>query len=277
MKLSADMRYPHPVLSEYTDDYVSSEFKCGIEQHATKAGELRIVAHLEISNSTIKTLIASQRAAVGYFVICRPTFYNVLKQVPLGESERFLDLSQLFGLVQVRPVVWTLGKIEGFSDPMFNREFGAPLTVPKGVVIALGPEFRFSVDRQKFKPFDTIFELARSDTTPAGFVEVDPDEERVTLRAEDKTFTRISSMRNVSAGRTVLLNAIYLPAIMEVIAQIQNKNSGFESRKWYRVFKAKCDDLGIRLQDENSSPFGIAQRLLRRPLEKVMDVVERLQ
>jgi hypothetical protein len=42
---------------------------------------------------------------------------------------------------------------------------------------------------------------------------------------------------------------------------------------WYRVFKAKCDDLGINPADRNGSPLSIAQKLLRAPIKKSIAVV----
>ena len=49
-----------------------------------------------------------------------------------------------------------------------------------------------------------------------------------------------------------------------------------EGNKWYRVFAAKCDDLGIDPADEKNSPLDIAQKLLRQPINKVISVVENL-
>ncbi len=78
------------------------------------------------------------------------------------------------------------------------------------------------------------------------------------------------------AGKSLLLNAVYMPAVMEVVARLQGGNSGFESRKWYRGFRAKCDDLGINPADDTRSPLSVAQKLLREPLKKVIAVAENL-
>ena len=276
MKLDENMRYPHPVLSQYSSDYVSGEFSCAFEQSITTGAELKIASHLQITNKVLIDLIVSQKAETGYFVVCRRTYFNQLQQAPLGNAEKFLDVSQLFGTVILRPVVYTLAPIENFSSPLFDKEFGASVSVAKGSVIALGPEFRFSMDQKKYKPFDSIFELARNDNVTPGTVEVDPDQDRITILAEIKTYKSIAGIRNMPAVRGILLNAVYMPAVMDVISRLQTGDSGLESRKWYRVFKAKCDDLAINPADPSKSPLSLAQTLLRQPLQKSINLVEKL-
>src|SRR5690606_22687190 len=105
-------------------------------------------------------LIEEQKAAIGYFIVCRRTYFNALVEAALGKSEHFVDASKLFGTVLIRPVIWTLTPVSGFSSPLFDSEFGLSVDVAKGSIIALGPEFRFSMDRKKYKPFDSIFQLS---------------------------------------------------------------------------------------------------------------------
>ena len=78
MKLNESMRYPHPVLSEFSSDYVTGEFRCEFVQQMTAEGELKLTANLALDSKELKTLVDSQRAAIGYFVVCRRTYFNLL-------------------------------------------------------------------------------------------------------------------------------------------------------------------------------------------------------
>jgi hypothetical protein len=274
MKLNERMRYPHPVLSEYSADYVLSEFLCSFEQNLTPKNEVKIAAELQLRNAALQDLIETRKAAAGYFVVCRRTYYNYLQEVPIGKSEKFFDASRLYGTILIRPVIWTLAVIKDFHSPIFDREFGEKISIARGSVIALGPEFRFSMDRKKYKPFDSIFELGQDSTVTANTVAVDPDQDRITILAEPKTFASIVAMRGPQAGRSILLNAVYLPAIMDVISRLQTGDRGLESKKWYRIFRAKCDDLAIDPKDPNRSPLELAQKLLKEPLKKAIAVAE---
>lgn len=274
MKLNHHMRYPHPVLSEHSGDYVNGEFVCAFEQNLTAGGELRLVANLQIANDALTELITGQSASAGYFLVCRRTYFNHLQEAPLGRSEKFFDATCLFGSVTIRPVVWTLRKIDGLTSPLINPEFGKSVTVGKGAIIALGPEFRFSMDQKKYKPFDSIFELALSETVADNTVAVDHDQDRITILARDETYKSIAAIRDMNRGKDMILNTIYLPAVIEVISRLQTGGINVESRKWYRVFKGKCDDLGINPADPNVSPLALAQQLLRGPLRKTISLME---
>ncbi|MBU0727043.1 MAG: hypothetical protein KJ904_00095 [Alphaproteobacteria bacterium] len=274
MKLDDYMRYPHPVLSELSGDYTTGEFVCGFEQNLTPEGELRLVADLRIDSDELVDLIQTQAAAPGYFVVCRRTYFNHLQAASLGRSEKFFDASKLFGAVTIRPVVYTLSKVEGYTSPLINVEFGAASTIGKGAIIALGPEFRFSMDQKKYKPFDSIFELARNEEVPLNTFRVDHDQDRITILAREETYNSISSIRDMNQGKDVVMNTVYLPAVVEVISRLQTGGMSVEGRKWYRIFKAKCDDLGANPVDPDVSPLDLAQQLLRRPFVKTIALME---
>jgi hypothetical protein len=272
MKLNENMRYPHPVLSEFSSDYVTGEFKCAFVQQITGEGELKLTADLSLVSAELLKLIENQEAAAGYFVVCRRTYFNFLQTVPLGHSERFLNASKLFGTVTLRPAIWTLSPVRNFSSPLIHKEFGTSVNLPKGSVIALGPEFRFSIDKRKFKPFESIFELAVDHGLEPGVVQVDPMRDRITITAEPKTYKDLADMRNMGKARDILLGSVYMPAVMDVLALLQSGETGMAGKNWYRIFKAKCDDLGIDPANPKASPLTIAQKLLRAPLKKTIAV-----
>jgi hypothetical protein len=276
MKLNESMRYPHPVLSTFSSDYVTGEFRCSFVQQMTGDGELKLISELTLDSKDLHILIDNQQAATGYFVVCRPTYFNALQPAPLGRSEKYFDGSRLFGTVTIRPIVWTLATVRNFSSPLFHKEFGASVDLPRGSVIALGPEFRFSIDKKKFKPFESIFELSIGDGIEPGTVKVDPFRERITILAEAKTHKDLADMRNTLAGRDILLSSVYMPAVMEVLSLLQSGDTSATGMNWYRVFRAKCDDLGINPADRNGSPLSIAQTLLRAPLKKPIALIVRM-
>jgi DNA (cytosine-5)-methyltransferase 1 len=104
-------------------------------------------------------------------------------------------------------------------------------------------------------------------------IRADPMRDRITILAEPKTFKDLAGMRNMPAGRDILLSAVYLPAVMDVLALLQSGETSPTSKSWYRVFKAKCDDLAIDPAAPDQSPLAIAQKLLRAPLKKSIAVV----
>ena len=274
MKLNERMRYPHPVLSEFSSDYTTGEFSASFSHQVTDDDQLKITSNLFIDCDELKVLIENQKASAGYFVVCRPTYFNHLQPIPLGESEKFFELSRLYGAVSLRPFIWTLEDVENYSSPLIDAEFGKGIVITKGAVIAMGPEFQFSIDQQKFKPFETIFDLAQNEDIKPGMIKVDPEGDKITILAEPGTYDSIANMRNIFQGRTILLNAVYMPAVMEIVSRLQIDGPSLERGHWYRVFKAKCDDMGIDPSNAAFSPLEVAQELLREPLRATIKVME---
>lgn len=274
MKLNDKMRYPYPVLSEYSDDYVSSKFHADFAQCMTKDDYIKIDSNILLDNEDLKSLVFEQKASVGFFLICRRTYFNYLQKASLGKCESYFKKTQFFGEVKIRPLVWTLADIVDFDSELINKEFGGAVTISKGSVIAMGPEFSFSVDQNKYKPFDSIFELSQNESLAEGEFEVDPERERITILATKKTCDSFFKMRNTETGRDLLIGTVYMPVVIEVISRIQ-LGDDMQNYKWFRVFKGKCDDLGINLFDTSQSCIKIAQKLLKYPFNNVFNAVRK--
>ena len=274
MKLNERMRFPHPVLSKLSSDYREGEISAGFSHQQADGNQLKIRSTIEIDNTEISMLVSDQRAALGYFLVCRRTFFNYLQAAPMGISEKYFDLSLLHGLVTIRPVVWASKEITDFTSPMVDKEYGTNIRFEKGSIISMGPEFRFSVDPRKFKPFETIFSLAIDDSVPPGMIEVDVDQDKISILAEKETYTSISNMRNTDVARSVMLSSVFMPVIVNIVARVQSGDTSLKAKRWYQVFEAKCDDLGIQPDDESASPLIVAQQLLKAPLKDTAKALE---
>jgi hypothetical protein len=61
----------------------------------------------------------------------------------------------------------------------------------------------------------------------------------------------------------LLLNGVYLPAVMEVLRNLASERQLYEQRRWYRPFVARCEHLSIDVGDP--SLLEDAQKLLSDP------------
>ena len=275
MKLNARMRFPHPVLNEHSSDYNTGKFSASFSKEVTDDDQLKITSDLSTDCDELTALIEHQKASAGYFVVCRRTYFNRLQPIQLGKSEKSIDISRLFGRVSFRPVIWTIEDVKYYSSPLINEEFGKDIFIKKGAILAMGPESSFSLDPQKFKPFETIFKLDKRKDLEPGEIRVDPEGDKISIAAEPGTYNSIADMRNEPTGRTILITGVYMPAIMDIVSRLQTDGAEiFESYRWYRVFKAKCDDLSINPSDKASLPLEIAQKLLRRPFREAMKLIQ---
>lgn len=277
MKISNSSRFPHPVLADFLADYSTGEINCEFAQHLTKADELSITADIQVTEPHLVRLLDRGDASVGFFIVCRRTFFNALRPAALGSTDHHFGATTFFGTVELRPLMWATSEVVQLPADAVHPEFGDNPNASIGAVLAIGPEFQFSVDQRRFRPFESIFSLQRVESVRPGCIEVETESDMISIGAESNTYDSIVAMRGIPAGRDILLGAVYLPAVMDVVAAIQANASSFSSCAWYSVFRAKCDELGIDPSDLNRTPLEIAQRLLKEPIRRTIAAIERDQ
>lgn len=267
MKLSDDMLFGHPVLSPISDDYregaFDAEFTVSLEEHDI----LTIGASITLNCPELDQLVEEGAAGCGFYLICRQTYQNRLIEMGPGKSTQSFNASHFFGTLQLRPVIWSREARTGWHSDFLHPEYGGSVDLPAAALLAVGAEQRFSIDRERLKPFESIFSLAATDTLRPGEVSVGPDNDKIVIGVHPDTKMSIDLIRNDSRGRTVLLNAIYLPAVMQVLSDMAGKEANYEERAWYRVFMAKCAQCGF--DPANTVPLEHAQRLLDYPFKRI--------
>lgn len=133
----------------------------------------------------------------------------------------------------------------------------------KGALIAAAEEQIINVGREKLAPIETIFDLTLSTDVPEHEFRVDLDQQRIAISVGTQAHEDISGMRNNLQGKSVLLSAVYLPALMAVLEALQDGDATHEGKRWYNVLTAKTSALGIDLTA--CEPLLAAQQLLKAP------------
>ena len=273
MKISTDMLFAHPVLSSKSTDFRDALFDADFEFTMTD-NNLDIVASLTLKCPDLNSLLGSGGAGSGFFLICPSTYTNRLIEMAPGHKEHRFNASDFFGTVRLRPVVWSKEERKQWRSEYLNPEYGGSADFPAAALLAVGDEQPFSVDRERLRPFESIFRLAALDQLPPGEIAVDTDADKIIIQVHSQTKESIEGIRNNRVGRSILLNAVYLPAVMQVLNDIASDRSHCENRQWFRVFEAKSVARGIDL--DRPEFLRDAQRLLDLPFRAVEAEKERL-
>ncbi len=273
MRLSEDTRFPHPVLGLETGDFTAGAFEVEfmlVEDR--KSGALTLQHEIALTEPEIRQLVETERAATSCFVRCADTFFAELRSMSWPQGRSDFAAGKLLNRVTLRPIVWLLEDLSDWDTGTINPEFSPPVSLERGDIIAVGAEHVISVGQAKLKPIESIFELDRSPDVPEGTLQVDPDRDRITILAGPGTYETISLLREQERGRPVVMNAVYLPAVMEVLDALRSSEGGYEGRRWYQTFSAKCDANGID-PSAGSSILDSAQKLLKGPAGLLSDLV----
>jgi len=269
MKINEETRFPHPVLSEDTGDYRSGEF--AIELTAVEVpgrAEVSLDYCVVLSEPSVRKLVSEDDAGVGVYVMCRDTYYSRLVPLGLADSRFTFEPGALVGRVTVRPLIWARKHIAGFSVANCHPEFGEEFVdFDAGDVLALGDEAVLSVGREKLTQIESIFALAKSVALPDDTLSVDLDCDKIRILAAPNIYDTVNTLRGLGAGRPIILNGVYLPAVMQVLDSLSAGASSYESRRWYRVFSAKCDHFSI--STDSPELWRDSQKLLAAPFGEI--------
>lgn len=272
MRITEHSRFAHPVLAPNSGDFASGAFDLTIvADEKPTTGALSIEHEVLLTEPSIRQLVESGKAAVGIFVRCDDTYYRELRRVswPRGRTD-FLP-GTLLNRVIMRPLIWLEEDLGAWNPEGVHREFEPPMSLRSADVIAVGTEYILSVGQSKLAALESIFELSLS-AEPIEGIRVDPDADRIQIMVGPGLFQTISLLREQQSGLSVLLNGVYLPAVMEVLDLIRTGAADFSERRWHQAFTAKCDAKGINPSDPQSL-IESAQHLLEHPCKQLSQLL----
>lgn len=269
MKIDLNSHFPHPVLCDANDDFLSGSFDLQIaEVREVGDGTVELDFVISLASSDVQVLIEGGSVRVGAFIRCQDTFYSDLRAADGSSGTWSFDQGALYGRVEVKPAIWLTQRVENWQAKSLNPEFGRAVSIRASEIIGLADDIIFSIGQDKLRKFESIFELVPTDDIPKGRLKVDLLADSIRILAPVDLFQSIEQLRGTKGGKPVLLSAVYMPVVMEVLESIRGQgNSGYEDRPWYRVFSSKCEHLGIDIA--HAPLFETAQRLLGSPIDKL--------
>lgn len=274
MKLSDRSRFPHPVLWSASGDYIGGHFHVDFEgQESLSTGAVKLTYSSTLEQPAVSRLLASGSAAAGVFVSCLETYYDRLLPINLPSGRLEIAAGLLKGRVVLRPVIWSTAEIALEDSASIHPEFGSDaITLSKGSLIAIADEAVIEVGREKLARIESIFALARNDEVPVNQFALVLDNEKVEICAAQNTYEKIYRLRATGVSQAILLNSVYLPAVMNVLACLQGAENQYEGKRWHSIFTAKLRHLEINVESDDL--LEAAQRLLSSPFSAIPDELD---
>jgi len=274
MKIDSNSRFPHPVLSQDTGDYSSGAFEVDVSViEKLRASQVTIEYSVMLTEPSLLAAVSDGRAGVGLFVTCPDTYFNDLIALALEPNQFSFEPGSLMGRVAMRPMVWARTNLEDFSLSNCHPEFGTgAMHVKSGSVLALDDVLTINIGREKLAQVETIFSIVEAVKLDPDSFALQLDSEKIQILVASNIYQKVNTLRKMTVGGPVVFNSIYLPAVMEVLSNLKDGAGGNEGRRWHRVFTAKCEHLGIKL--DGNDLWQNAQKLLRNPFSQINNCVE---
>lgn len=274
MKIKESTSYPHPVLAPWSDDIASASFDTRIVFKLDEAeSQVTIRCDVTLDHPDIRSLIETGSATFGCFIKCQETGLRRLQSFGFPSGSQQFASGVLLGRVQLRPVVWSTRQIADYEPVGAHVEFAGSMNVDAGQILALDDEQMIEVTRPPLPPLESIFKIESSDDVPAGEFEIDTADDRITVLMPNATYQLVQDLRNADEStRAALMNALYVPIIMEVLDQLRDGEDQFEQYRWLHPFRARCELAEVDLS--KPSLLNDAQKLLQQPFASLSQLID---
>ena len=125
MRISHRTRFPHPVLSEETNDYTDGKFSVELRVSESRTtGKVTVEYKTALAEAAVEGLLKNEQAMLGLFIVCRRTYYNELHEIDNGSGRIEFSKGELRDNVVFRPVLCAAQDIDNFSTQNLHEEFG---------------------------------------------------------------------------------------------------------------------------------------------------------
>lgn len=256
-----------------TGDYKEGSFSIEFSVvEGADSGKVRFNYQVQLDEPGLANLRGKMISAV-VFLICKDTFTDKLFILD-GDAESFeVDEANLRGKIELLPLLVARNAINNFESQNLHDEFAKQTwAFSEADVLAIGARSIFSIGHEKLAPIASIFKLAINESIENDIVIVDIESETIEIHVNEQTMRLIENMRAQSRYRSLVLNSIYLPAVMDVLSKLSTDAERLSDKGWYKPFMARCDVMGIDVS--NINPLKDAQMLLNKPIRKLEKILE---
>jgi hypothetical protein len=261
------MNFPHPVLADWRDDYNEGSFSADVAYQEDKNRDrISIACDISLANTELEHLLSEGKAAVGIFALCVTTGLRDLIPLKIGHSTYTFAPGSLLGTVILRALIWSVEPIANWQPKQIHSEFPETFDLGRGQILAMGEELRIDIGNLPLPNLETIFSIEVRDDLEKGDFEVNLDNPKITILAGRETYDLVETLRKDSKLGPVVMNAVYVPVIMQVLSVLRSEKgtAQYEGKRWVKPFEERCEKLEVTF-DDDSPLISDACKLLAMP------------
>jgi len=280
--MKIDKRYfPHPVLSEFSNDYVGSyfdaELKCTPDQSS-----FNFSVSFQLKDEGLKKLIDSGDAWYLIHLECAKTNWRIAKKTTDEYLEFSVPAGDIHYKVEGYAMIVASNDIEGYSNKNFHKDFErASFFIKKGDILAVGSRIVVNIEKEPVKNIESIFQVTKSNENDALPMTFDYEGNKIVLILSPENYSRYNLLRRDQRLQPVFHSLLVVPALCTVIEDIKAKHQeddldSLSNYAWFRSIDKKLSEIGKDIEDPNSldPTFETVQELIGFPLTKAFQALE---
>lgn len=233
------IEYPHPVLNEYTQDYLNSRFAIDVLSHTDNGSEIIIELECQIEcDGLIQTVAAGDAKAIIRLTCYRTSLREMYDLNPSGSTVIHIAKKNVTDSIDLQAMVVATRELNKFRLREFNSDyFGSfEFKIRKGDVLANEPGIKIKLNTMLEKNMAGIVQVRgdlNSTDMSVHFAEI--TEERpdltdyivITLPDMDyKNYARMMTKKHLKNGVERFVQAsVILPAITEAVGKLRTEET----------------------------------------------------
>lgn len=258
----------HPVLRELTHDFVDgSSFSVEVIPvlHQEKNDEYLCVDYkVNLNSPGIQEQIEAGKSQIFLDLYSKETITRILSPLISKEGRIEFKSGQLLGVLEVQAAVIATESIKDYKPSGINKEYGdSKFHVFPGSMLAIGEKLLIPLSFKRIK-LESLIRVQLSKDLHPDVYELNLDSNFITILMGESFHALWDIMRSDNAVKPYLAISIYKDTFVEALSLI-NKTDDVEELSWAQALIARCEILGIKIEelDSFSTQNQAALKLLR--------------
>lgn len=279
------IEYPHPVLNEYTNDFLGCDFSIEVISHGDTGDSIALEISASLNCDGLTHLISEKYAKIVLRVTCFRTSFRTVYDLSLNNPTVVtIPKKYITDVLDMQAMIVTIKDMDNYTLAEFNSNyFGSSIFIlRKGDVLANEPGIKIKLNTVLEKNMSGIVQVSRDPNLTemkvhfASIEETDPalsDYIVITLpTVEYDNWAKLRTKKHLKNGvERFLQSAVILPAITEAIGILRREeliehetdDPNYKGTVWADSIMAALHNMQIdELATCNQSDYVLANKLL---------------
>lgn len=258
---SSKWDFPHPLLMEDNDDYISGSFSLIEGKHITREKEFDFCFTYELNCPGLEKYIQDCCAEVEIFASSSAAKFRERRCVPRGEKTIHFHVpkNDIVKAIDFTAFIVAAGDNKFFL-PEHNPEYyhGASFTLRKGDILAISSTISVNLDDSELqKPLTSIFKISEStaDNATPNF-----NDDKIEIFLPIETYGTYDKLKaHYPTIRRNLSAVVTLSALTEAIEIMKCEDTTlYQGYRWFRALTNRLVQHGIDVEETEMQSMEIA-------------------
>lgn len=237
--------FPHPILVDGRDDYISGLFDIEIEVKDSSNYHILNVGYILNECNGLKNLILEGKAKVYFKIYCKSTHFR--KIYDLGKhNQKEISIDKFSLAKSFKTECYIVSRGTHFTLPELNPNYflNQSFLLRNGDILAFvnGPEL--TVDDSEFrKPLSSIFNIVIDPSVDS--LDVDFQNDVIHIRLNQETHNSYNTLKDHQLQRKIDASIVY-PILIEALSLMVSKDDddcNFSVYNWWGVIASKFEQM----------------------------------